>query len=288
MENEPWRNGHDAADVSVKTLLLYQRPVPLNRETHRDLRVQSTEGDFSFARTTNSIPVAGEEFPEACRHYPIVFAGDDPAISVPAVVLGLRDEQNLFVDSDGTWPTGYIPAFVRRYPFVLAEQEGSEDFTVCVDEAFPGFSTDEGEPLFASDGSHGAFLERAIEFLSHFQGQMQRTRDFVTRLNELELLQGRSIEARPHEGETLALRGFYVIDEEKLQALTDAALRQLMAKQELAWVYAHLISLRSVGALSKRLESKNDTVQKPSSDKTHKSHTAVADEEADAVHVSQH
>ncbi|AWN15695.1 SapC family protein [Salinisphaera sp. LB1] len=254
----------EGRQAPVKALLFYEKPVPLNRDRHLRLRLQSGTASYKFARATNSIPIAAAEFSEAARHYPIVFAGDAPENSVPAVLLGLRADENLFVDTDGDWPRGYIPAFVRRYPFVLAEQDNGEDFTVCVDEHYPGLNEQEGELLFEDDGSEGAFLTRAIAFLRHFQGQMKRTQSFVARLNELGLLEAKVIQSRMGEGsEPVTLRGFHVINENKLQELTDAALRQLLVNGELAWIYAHLISLANVDALSQRLKAEGDTSFQP-------------------------
>ena len=53
----------------------------------------------------------------AAAYYPIVFSDE----SVPiAAVVGLRNDSNLFVDSQGQWLADEsLPAYVRRYPFIL-------------------------------------------------------------------------------------------------------------------------------------------------------------------------
>ena len=103
-----------------------------------------------FAGETNSVILAGVEFSEAAKEYPIVFtqAGDKV---VPVAMLGLRNEENLFVDDKGGWDGRYIPSFVRRYPFVLAETGETGQQAVCIDDAYEGFNDDEGEPLFAGE-----------------------------------------------------------------------------------------------------------------------------------------
>lgn len=247
----------------VRTLLFYKKPVALNREKHRSLRLQSESNGYSFADDTNSIPVAVTEFSQACRHYPIVFAGDEAEKSTPAILVGLRANENLFVDAEGNWSSDYIPAFVRRYPFVLAEQGEADDFTVCVDETYAGFSEKEGEPLFEDDGTEGAFLKRAISFLTSYQNEMKRTQSFAARLNELGLLESKVVRSQPTDGEEpVSLRGFFVVNEQKLQSLTDASLRQLLSSGELAWIYAHLFSLANVEALSRRLKANKDNESK--------------------------
>ncbi|HKK15044.1 MAG TPA: SapC family protein [Gammaproteobacteria bacterium] len=258
-EPETTQENESAAEPAAKTLLFYERPVPLNRDQHRALRLTPGNGDFSFARGINSVPVAGVEFPEACRDYPIVFAGNSPQEVVPSVLLGLRQDENLFVNAEGAWQDTYLPAFVRRYPFVLAEKEGGEeDFTVCVDEGYPGLTTEgEGEALFDEAGKEGPYLQRVLEFLSEFQGQMRRTRTFVDRLNELGLLEQKVIQVAPAGGQPAVLQGLYVIDEQRLQGLDDASIRQLLDAGELAWIYAHLLSLGNVNRLSARLDAAN-------------------------------
>ena len=132
-------------------VLFYERPVPLNRNEHKDLRLKGVP-NVKFARNVHSVPLTGAEFAVAARDLLIVFAGVTPADAGPIALLGLRQDENLYVDADGQWAqNAYVPAFVRRYPFVLAEkpagQEG-DDFTVFLDERYEGFNTAEGVRLF--------------------------------------------------------------------------------------------------------------------------------------------
>ena len=107
----------------MANLLFYKNPVPLNKNDHKDKKISSIGQNFMFAGQTNSVILAGVEFGEAAKEYPIVFsqAGDKV---VPVALLGLRNEENLFVDDKGGWDGRYIPSFVRRYPFILAETGG--------------------------------------------------------------------------------------------------------------------------------------------------------------------
>ena len=107
----------------MANLLFYKNPVPLNKNDHKDKKISSIGRNFMFAGETNSVILAGVEFSEAAKEYPIVFtqAGDKV---VPVALLGLRNEENLFVDGKGGWDGRYIPSFVRRYPFILAETGG--------------------------------------------------------------------------------------------------------------------------------------------------------------------
>ena len=104
----------------MANLLFYEKPVPLNKNAHSGKKIRQAAHIFAFAGKTNSVVLAGVEFSEAAKEYPIVFAQSDETV-VPVAMLGLRNEENLYVDEKGDWDAGYIPAFVRRYPFVLAE-----------------------------------------------------------------------------------------------------------------------------------------------------------------------
>jgi len=120
----------------LATLLFYQRPVPLNADVHRNARLGPSDGNFTFCAKTNSIPLAAVEFFDAAREYPVAFTGTPGGQFFPIALVGVRQNENLFVGADGRWQGRYVPAFVRRYPFVLAEKQSAEDFNVYLDEAY--------------------------------------------------------------------------------------------------------------------------------------------------------
>ena len=244
----------------MKQLLIYERPMQLNRVAHKDLRIRAIQGDFLFASHLNSVPLACSEFARAACHYPIVFAGNSPDSVVPAALLGLQAQQNLMVDEAGQWQAGaYVPAFLRRYPFVLAEQEKQEDgFTVCLDQAFQGLveQGSEGEALFDADGNDTPLLANALKFLQEYQLHLARTRAFSSKLAELDLLQVKQVRVQPVNGKEFTLDGFFVVDEQKLRELKGKALQELAKSGDLGWIYAHLMSLVNVEALTRRLDTR--------------------------------
>ncbi len=254
------------------TVLFYQRPVLLDRVAHRHARVNMKNADFSFSRKTNSVPITALEFGRAATEYPIVFAGPSPDRLMPVVVLGLRNEENLFVNEQGKWSGVYVPAFIRRYPFVLAERNNAQDLSVCVDTAFTGWngpgapggadngtpaSTDgeTGEALFDDQGTETPFLKNVLEFLGQYQSNIRQTQMFVQKLNELNLLVGREIRARDTANQPLALRGFFAVDEAKLNALSDTQIVELYRPGFMGLIIAHLISLGNIARLEMRLRS---------------------------------
>lgn len=236
----------------MKTLLMYERLVPIDREQHRQLRIHQGPGRMGFARETNSMLLAATELPLAALDYPCVFVQSGDQHTLIAVV-GLRDKENLMISEGGDWAEqSYVPAFVRRYPFVLAEQPGSNEMTLCVDEAFDGLDNSQGEALFDAQGQNTPYLTQLQNFLLSFHQDMLATAQFAQRLSQLGLLVDRSIECQIN-GERLTLNGFKVVDETKLRALSPDVVQELFASGALGWIHAHLLSLNNVNKLGARL-----------------------------------
>jgi hypothetical protein len=230
---------------------IYNNVVPLNRERHRNLKLQ-TDGRVRFAASTHFIPLTAVELYDAARDYPVVFAGGESAS--PVAILGLRSEENLFVGADGRWAEGrYVPAFVRRYPFILARSGPSSDFTVCLDESYDGLSETEGTPLFDEEGKESELVSRIVALLKDFLTETERTRRFVERLGELELLSVQSMQVQDRSGKKYALRDFRMVDEKKLRELDDSVLGELHRAGYLGCIYAHLVSLSNVSRLASLL-----------------------------------
>jgi hypothetical protein len=254
----------------MKTLLIYDDLVSLNREQHRHLKLAPPAQPFAFARETNSVLIAASELPVAVLDFPCVFIEVADGHSIAALV-GLRDHENLFVQPDGNWARGaYLPAFFRRYPFVLAEAEGDPTFTVCLDRACAGLNSEHGEALFGADGQETPWLEEIKRFLLSFRNEMAASRDFANQLAALELLQDGVIEYTL-DGQKSALRGFKTINEAKLRALDATTLQELATKGWLGWAYAHLLSIQQVQRLAARLDERRaqDAVERDAAPATH-------------------
>ncbi len=240
----------------TNTVLFYQKPVLLDRATHRGSKIRLRDVNFEFSRETNSVPVAVLEFARAATEYPIVFAGPSTDRLIPVAVLGLRNNENLFVDVTGKWANSYIPAFIRRYPFVLMERNNGQDFGVCIDTTFSGWEAPDGDPLFDERGTETPLLKNVLGFLGQYQGNIRQTQSFTGKLNELNLLVGREIRARDTKNQPLALGGFYAVDEAKLNALSDEQIAELYRSGFLGLIHAHLISLGNVVKLEQQLRER--------------------------------
>jgi hypothetical protein len=243
----------------LKQLLIYERPVSLDRARHRDMRIPARLDGFGFARALNSVPLVGGEFAAAARDYPIVFAGTDTTSLMPAALLGLFRDDNLFVQADGSWAEQtYVPAFLRRYPFVVAgEGDDTRDFMVCIDEAFADAAVDGASVrLFDEHGGDSPALQQAVSFLAEYQNEVLRTRAFMAELVEHQLLIPRTVKVERPASEPHTLHGFHVVDEQKLHKLRGKALEKLERQGSLALIYAHLWSLTNVQRLTSRLDGR--------------------------------
>ncbi|HVB47964.1 MAG TPA: SapC family protein [Burkholderiales bacterium] len=233
-------------------LLIYETAVPVSRTRHAQSSV-AAGGDYGFSRNVNSVPLMAVEFPHAASEYPIVFAGSAEAM-MPAVILGLRGNENLFLSAQGAWDAKYIPAFVRRYPFVFSTSDGGKNFTLCVDEAFPGFNGEgRGQRLFAEDGKPTPYVENVLKFLQEYQAQFLRTQAFCKKVQELGLLEPMQAQISMGSGERMSLGGFWAVNRGKLKALSGDQLAELAKTDQLELLYLHLQSMRNFNTIRDRL-----------------------------------
>jgi SapC len=205
---------------------------------------------FGFARATNVVMLNAAEFEPAARIYPIVFtSAPNPAA---LALLGLREAENLFVDAKGDWRANtYIPAYVRRYPFIFHRSQDGQQFTLCIDEA-AGALEDGGErPLFA-DGAPSEIAKGAVDFCVAYQRENEATREFAQELAKNQLLVRNQAQIKLATGEALSLTGFEVIDRAKFDALPSYLLGEWRKRGWLGLAYAHFFSLGSFADLIER------------------------------------
>ena len=227
----------------------YRKVTVLNTVEHRNLKISTIDHPFRFARDTTAVLVAGVEFSEASKEYPIVFTRNREGKVAPVVLLGVRAGENLFVDPDGRWHARYVPAFVRRYPFVLAEQGPRQELLVCVDANYEGLSVDHGDLLIGADGHPTQRLEEILAFLRSFQAEFTRTPALVDKLESGGLFRELSARVETQAGNRFDIGSFLAIDEEKLTALPDAQVLDLYRSGAMGLVFLHLSSLGNLNRL---------------------------------------
>jgi hypothetical protein len=233
-------------------LLIYESAVPVSANRHGTTSVE-VGADYGFSRKVNSVPLMAVEFPHAAAEYAIVFSGTADSF-IPAVILGMRSEENLYLDDRGGWQAKYIPAFVRRYPFVFSSSPDGKTFTLCIDESFPGFNREgRGQRLFGEDKKPSAYVANVLKFLEQYQVEFRRTQAFCNKLKELALLEPMRAQANLRSGEQLALTGFMAVNRARLKALPGDKLAELARTDELELLYLHLHSMRNFSAMAERL-----------------------------------
>jgi hypothetical protein len=181
-----------------------------------------------------------------------VFAAEGDNV-LPAAILGMRGKENLYLSSENKWQAKYIPAFVRRYPFVFSSSNDGTTFTLCIDEAFGGFNQQErGQRFIADDGKPTPYTDNVLNFLREYQAQFVRTQAFCKKLKELNLLEPMQAQITTPTGERVSLTGFLGIDRKKLRALSGEALASLAVNDDLESIYLHLYSMRNFDDVKNR------------------------------------
>jgi SapC len=241
-------------------LLIYESAVPVSSARHGEWSVE-VGADYSFSKNVNSVPLMAVEFPHAAADYAVVFSGTAEAF-IPAVILGMRGNENLYLGEQGGWQAKYIPAFVRRYPFVFSTSQDGKTFTLCIDEAFPGFNQQgRGQRLFGDDKQPSTYVSNVLKFLEQYQLEFRRTQAFCNKLKDLGLLEPMRAQASLPSGEKLALTGFMAVSRDKLKALPADKLAELAKTDELELLYLHLQSMRNFAAMVERLGGKHQPAQ---------------------------
>ena len=224
--------------------LFYNALEPLNLEQHGKMKVRGVTSMPELGRT-HAVPLTVDEFALVQRHFPIVFSvGDAP---VPIALMGLNEGVNVFLDENGraTDPNLYIPAYLRRYPFLLAKlRPDSDELSLCYDPtsgAVGDFA--EGEPLFDGDQPSAA-TQAILQFCEQFEAAGLRTNAFVEDLQKSDLLMDGEVAIQPEGFEQpFVYRGVRMVDEEKVRNLRGDELRKMNQNGMLPLIFAHLFSL---------------------------------------------
>jgi hypothetical protein len=232
------------APANANLPLFYKDLVPLSSVDHADFRARSMDS-ADFLIDQHAVPLTTDEFSSACRFFPIVFsAGDNP---VPLALMGMNEGMNTFVDADGKLINPvYVPAYIRRYPFLLARlRPDSDELSLCFDPTAGAIGKyDEGDLLF-EDGKPTEATNGILEFCKNFEEAGQRTGMFVEELKKADLLMDGEVSITPEGGsQPYIYRGFQMIDEAKLRELRGDVLRKMMQNGILGLIFAHLFSLQ--------------------------------------------
>lgn len=220
--------------------LFYTNPQPLDAKRHAGHALKKDFG-LGYTANINAVPVNLVELPQICHVCPIAFSPDDNA--TPVAILGLRDNENLFLDKEGRWlENSYIPAYIRRYPFIFSEIPGSDQLSLCVDMNEELIEEDGEQRFFTAEGKPTELSRNALEFCKSYHAAAQATLAFSRELAKSGLLVERAAEINIPGGQKISFSGFRIVDEKKLAELDDKTFLEWRRKGWLPFIYAHLFS----------------------------------------------
>lgn len=227
--DNPQTGAHDNAFP-----LFFKDPVVISLQEHKDAKLRRNL-DMSFTRSTNSIPLTVGDIVEAAKHYPVVFSMGEKM--VPVAIVGLEKE-NYFVNEKNEWLDGrYVPAYVRKYPFIFSEAPEVDQLTLCIDRNALASKGEDGIAMYEGD-SPAPFLNNALEFCKAYQGEYMLTQRFSETVSKLGLLRQQRSEVKFANGRAVELNGFQLVDIEKLQNLADKDVVDMHREGSLPLIYS--------------------------------------------------
>ncbi|SDJ85540.1 SapC family protein [Microbulbifer yueqingensis] len=224
--------------------------VPLSSETHKSLKIREL-GGFEHVKSAHMVPVTAHEFARLGAEYPIVFVKNSETDKFQAVaLLGLKTGENLFLDGE-RWQGVFVPGSIRNHPFVLAPSPNNdEQLMVGLIENSPLVSEEEGINLFTEAGEESDYLKAKKESLASFLESDRLTQAFASELDGKDLLVSQTVTVNAGE-EKIHLNGMYIIDEKKLNELSDEDFASFRKRGFLPALYAHLGSLHQLTRLAR-------------------------------------
>lgn len=260
VHEQPSFDGQSAqATVNPSLPPFYKNAELVDSQKHANLRIRE-EIDLSFSADINAIPINLVEMPQICHVYPIVFSANEDA--TPVAIVGVRDDENLFVNEHGEWLyDAYIPGYVRRYPFIFSPINDGEHLALCLEMDDNIIADRGGQRLFNEDGSPSPLAQDAIEFCKSFQAAAEQTRVFCQALADSGLLVDRAAKIEVPGHPRVTFSGIRVVDEEKLAQMSDEDFLKWRSEGWLPFLYAHILSGTNWQLLTRLLDERIKTEQ---------------------------
>ena len=234
------------------------RNAVLDNVAHKDLRIR-TGYSAEFGDSINSVLVFPTEFVYLQREYPILFRRDPSGQLQAVAMLGLDEDENLFLDGN-SWNARYVPAVQQRGPFLIGFRKnelGGEvvrEPVIHIDLDHPRVSQTEGEPLFLRHGGNSPYLERANRMLQMIFRGTAAVAPMFAAFEEAGLLEEMQIEVALDDRVKYQVPGFITISEQRLAKLDGAQLERL---NKPGFLHFALFALASVGNINWLIELKN-------------------------------
>lgn len=242
-------------------MYLFRKPELVTRESHGTLGITRPSEPFAFAKAARAIPLTLGEVTTAMRHYPIIFTHHENPM--PLAVVGLVDDENLFVDEKGEWALDhYVPGYLRRYPFALANDKDSDPsnprMAIIVDAEYEGISSNPEITFFKDSGEPSDAMNQAMEFAQSYERDRLQTVRFAEMLKEFDLLSQQAAQFSPEGQEQIAFARYYGVEESRLKELSDEKYLELRKSNILPVLYAQLMSMTNWRTLLDRRARKHN------------------------------
>lgn len=219
--------------------------IPLDKNKHKDLHVKLS-GAFAHAKDTHLAAASLREYAQIASCMPIIFIKDPKSDTTHSIaMLGIDQGVNLFI-KDGQWSGHVVPLNIQRYPFDV--RPDGDKLGVFIDEN-SDLVGKEGEPLFTTEGEASPFLDNRQKLLSELANSEMATRDFLKKIEELDLLDSIVIRVQYANGQQRNINGMQTISEKRLQALDADTVADLHKSGYLGAIYAVLMSLGQLNRL---------------------------------------
>ena len=221
--------------------------IPVNKEKMAAKRLKPL-ANFNFLANLPVVEVVVGEFSSAASIYPIFFVEREGAYT-PVALLSLVNDQNVFVEADGSWSGYYLPAAFRRFPFTVgpALVDGKEVPALLVEEEM--LSDTEGELLYGEEGADEAQtpVGRTVRLIAETDRHHAATRALMAELAAAGLIRNSDLQVQV-TGQPHNVTGLFGIDEKKLQELPDEEFLKLRKSGALSMAH---IQLQSVGQVQR-------------------------------------
>lgn len=228
----------------------------LNNVDHQDVKI-ITDRAAHYGDDVMHAPVFPFEFRNVQAFYPILFWQDSQGDHTPVALFGFQERENLFLSETG-WDAAYVPAMLRRQPFLIGFQEVSSGGkkervrVLSLDMAHPRVNKEMGEALFAPLGGRTPFLEEVADLLETIHDGLGQNSAFVRAMHEHDLLEPVTFEITLNDGSRNQLLGFHCLNEEKVQELPGAVLGEFNKAGLLMPMFMMLASLANIARLVER------------------------------------
>jgi hypothetical protein len=230
----------------TKQLLVYSNVAPISSERHANWFVEDKE-DYEYTQGLNFVPILTAEFAQVSINYPIVFAMGDTETPMPVAILSIEKGINCYLNDNNQWDSEYVPAFLRRYPFVFTRSQDEQEYYLSIDEDYKGFNQEEkGHPLFNDEKEPGNITKEMLSFSTQYQIEHTKTLEFCSKLHELNLFDRKQVSsAGQDEKEEIKLSGFYTVDRTRISTLRESSILELVQDGSYEKICNHLSSLEN-------------------------------------------